>query len=1380
MACFKKCLGNDKKSGHEDEKRHFVVGEDRHTDKTLKSFCNNRIVSSKYELWNVFNPRFFVYKNIFEQFHRTANLYFMFISLIMQIPGVSPFGRFNVLATLIFVIICSMIKAVYEDLQRHRDDRAKDSTLVKVLVGDEWTGVCWADVKVGQLVRMEHQKDEEIVDSGRSGVPIPCDLIIVATDAETKGVCYVETMDLDGETNLKPRSVMSLDQVDLPGEEGNMKKSYFLDAKTASQAPLHGSKVACDVPQADLSKIWGTVTMNGAEIPVNQNNILLRGARLCKVNAMVGIVMYTGHDTRLGMNMAAPRPKVSRMERLTNRRIMWIAVLQMVMCVISAIGFNLWQRNNGDAYYLDYPSGDAGAGALSYLTFVILYSNLIPISLYISIEIAKYVQGRFIAHDLNMYDSEKDIFAKVGTTDINDELGQVSHVFSDKTGTLTQNVMQIFRFSCDGMVFGAGQTSISAAQAERHGLPAEDPRPKQVVRSTTWPFYDTRIQNWDDGSVNWPASLPEPAAQQTARFVKALAVCNTVLPQNEGALPTHVRGIPTGKLEAESPDELALTIAAAEFGVALVDGDQNTKHVKCHPDVVRFLNFPPPGTPRTPDTPGSENGANNNNGGLAVFPASPSDNEWVDARYKILGLIEFNSARKRMSVVVQMILPSGEGDIHLITKGADSIMMPLLSHVEKGWRSIASVGDYVDGGNTWADGAEDEAEKEMRKVWLEDHKHRTLKHYDQWVASGRGANGESFLREAGFSGAQLDDMAGWYQTKWYLKEGNAAKITGEMADQGLRTLFICERKMSEDEWNIWGPEWDRLQKMVCSEESREEAMCTHAEKLEYDLDLLGVTALEDKLQLRVPHTIQAMRDAGVKVWMITGDKKNTAMNIGHACSLLDKELDDPLADPPIEPIDLDAEGIDDPQVIEKMLDDALEKVEKYEAEQKPFAVVVTSSVLKHCFAVKGRKANKTSTSDEGNPAAEKLHSITVEAKSVIVARATPKEKAQVVDMIKSRNDWNVTLAIGDGANDVAMIQKAHVGIGIKGLEGGQAAAQADFAIGQFRFLHCLLFVHGRYNYRRLALFSCYFFYKNATLAFTLFFFNFFNGFSGQSLYDPWAVSSFNVFWASLPVIVVACLDRDIVDINNFARFPLLYKHGRVNSDYTMERLLQWFMMAIFHSLMCIFIPLLVLVEANIYDSDGRDFGMYFLGVLVYTNVVVVITLKLCLHVASWTWVHHLLIWLCLATWPIFMAVYPVLSPSFFGIHLMDGLFVECIKWEQFWVLLITTTVISLGRDYIWRYVSYRVVPLLPPSELETLVRGRTKEPGWKHMCSLRPMSLLKIVQLMSLRLKEDRKQHRRASLTPEELAAKKRGFDHPFGCARPKYASPRASGPPDE
>jgi len=227
-------------------------------------------------------------------------------------------------------------------------------------------------------------------------------------------------------------------------------------------------------------------------------------------------------------------------------------------------------------------------------------------------------------------------------------------------------------------------------------------------------------------------------------------------------------------------------------------------------------------------------------------------------------------------------------------------------------------------------------------------------------------------------------------------------------------------------------------------------------------------------------------------------------------------------------------------------------------------------------------------------------------KAVVGCRVSPDQKKEMVALIKNGIPGARTLAIGDGANDVAMIQAAHVGVGIKGEEGLQAVNSADFAIAQFRFLSPLLLKHGRSNYIRLCALVIYMFYKNLLMSLAQFWFAFFNGFSGQKYYTEGGIQMFNVMFTSIPILLLGAYDIDLL-FETVTKYPAIYQDCVNNTYFTTRRFWFWLFQGALESLLCAMLPLLLL------ENFGHKFGaldsFWEAGAVCFTAVVIVSNVK---------------------------------------------------------------------------------------------------------------------------------------------------------------------------
>lgn len=532
-----------------------------HRKKPLK-YCSNYISTTKY------NVITFLPKALFEQFRRVANIYFLLAALLSLTP-VAPFSAVSMIFPLAVVVGISMAKEALEDWRRFVQDMKVNARKTSVHKGDGVFGYRpWQKIQVGDVVKVE--KDQFF----------PADLLLLSTSYED-GICYVETMNLDGETNLKIKRAL---EVTLPLDDDGAFKNFT-------------GLVKCEDPNPNLYTFIGNFEYDRQVHPLDPTQILLRDSKLRNTAFVYGVVIFTGFDSKVMQNSTKSPSKRSKIERKMDKIIYILFSLLLLISLISSIGFAVkiklqmpdwWYMQPENAEELYDPNSPAKSGLAHLITALILYGYLIPISLYVSIEVVKVCQARFIDQDIHMYDEETGNTAQARTSNLNEELGQVDTILSDKTGTLTCNQMDFLKCSIAGTAYGVRSSEVELAAAKQIAMDLEEEdteisngsRPKNTVRSSLqnskgapeieletiitskdeknqkpaikgFSFEDSRLM---DG--NW---LKEPNPDVTLLFFRILAICQTAVPElNED----------TGSFtyEAESPDEGAFLVAAREFG----------------------------------------------------------------------------------------------------------------------------------------------------------------------------------------------------------------------------------------------------------------------------------------------------------------------------------------------------------------------------------------------------------------------------------------------------------------------------------------------------------------------------------------------------------------------------------------------------------------------------------------------------------------------------------------------------------------------------------------------------------------------------------------------------------------------------------------------
>ncbi|KAF8205548.1 phospholipid-translocating ATPase [Mycena galopus ATCC 62051] len=1213
-------------------------------------YCSSQVITSKYTLIT-FLPR-----NLLEQFRRVANVFFLFINILQFFHEFATISPGLVIFPLLIVLAFTGGKDAYEDTKRHQSDRKVNHSPVRALAAEDWVNpnvtqpkartfvrgvqtmvgrkpkpdsdidasedgwrtVLWEDVRVGDFVKIV---DDE---------PLPADVLICAT-SEDENVAFVETKNLDGETNLKSRrAVPSL--------------VHLRDA-AACAAPENAFRVDLERPDNNMYRLNGAVFVGDESTPIDLTMTLLRGTVLRNTRWVIGVVLFTGEDTKIVLNSGGTPSKRSKVERQMNPQVAANLILLAVMAIACGISDSVIEK-------ADYPEGAPWLyddnrnndnprinGFITWAFALITFQNIVPISLYISIEVVRTCQAAFIYFDYEIYYKKTDQATLARSWNLSDDLGQIEYIFSDKTGTLTQNSMVFRECSIGGKVYSGDPPQEEHAENEHQDehpvAPASPPPvadlPKSVGDSST------AVESNNGATATTAASIhsgtPSPPATRV-RFVDAtltadlaaavhasprtpdaeharalhgffsvLALCHTVL------VATDPEGNITYK--AQSPDEAALVQAAADVGYVFRGRDREV--------LLLQTPFSAPGTVE---------------------------------RFELLNILDFTSARKRMSVVIRKLRSrevdgdedadaddeevEGTGQLFLLSKGADNVIFERLKK-----------------------GAADEL------------KEQTEEHLNEFAANG------------------------------------------------LRTLTLAYKVLQEEEYAAWNKRYDEA---AVALDDREDLIEAVSDEIEHDLRLLGATAIEDRLQDGVPETIADLKRAGIKVWVATGDKLETAIAIGHSTNLISKEsniivirggddgsrpvyeqmvcavqeffpesgiLDDEGVVVPAHRRASSASGPERPHPLRR-LNTGLSSIVSNTNGDKPggFILVIDGTAL--AFALV----------DDHNKSL--LLRLAMLCEGVICCRVSPLQKALVVKLIKD-GIGAMTLAIGDGANDVSMIQAADVGVGISGEEGLQAVNSSDYAIAQFRFLKRLLLVHGHWSYARNGNMILNFFYKNIVCIGVLWWFQIYNAWSSSYVFEYTYLLWWNAFFTIAPVIAIGLFDR-ILDADALMTLPELYRRGREGRWFGFTQFSLFMLDGIFQSAV-VFFFIRFAYETTTARTDGYAPYQFEFSTTMAVAAVLTANLYNGLNTAVWTgWVFFAMFLGIVLVW-LYTAIYSLISPGWFytPVYGNDHFLFHS---AYFWLCVPYTIILALLPRYLilaWQFG-------FNPSDIDTLRYIRKTNP----------------------------------------------------------------------
>ncbi|KAK8878560.1 hypothetical protein M9Y10_005340 [Tritrichomonas musculus] len=1145
-------------------------------------FSKNKINNRKYNIGT------FIFQTIFSRF---TNIYFFFVAITQCFKEITPVDSVTTWIPICIIFVVTMVRELIDEFKRYLEDKKINNREYKIIRADKEQKIKFKDIRVGDIIILSEND------------PAPADLFLIKIDGAFH-TCSISTAYLDGDTYFK--DVFPLDNTK------NLSYDQILHLK---------GFVTCNKPDPDIYKLSGDFKIqhdnsNSDEIDdsiLTNKNLIQFGTIINNDHDVYGIVCYTGRDTKLAMNTKKTPVKWTKLERFIDAISISIFSLQLLLtCSFGTLANWFTQKEVKNHYYLRFDRYfDATNNQLNtwqswlflYLRFLMMTSSLIPISLKLTIDISKFIYDIWISHDLHL--TSKEIKTSIHNPYLSNIINSTT-ISMHNINLNSSNIHNINIFNNDSSNNNIANNNSSANTFNNSSNNSNinnisDNNNNNINNDGTINTSNTNFNtsntsiNTSNSSLNFGNNIPLNGSYTFDAHVDVIkpSVNNSSVIEDLGAIE-YIFCDKTGTLTENSMTFKKLMIDGQIYGHSLdadsIIDDEKFKEAilmkdekvmlavyclaLCHSSRIKSLKM--------------------------ALKNTPEDRAFIEGLFDLGFFINFEE--------------------NFITIESDQF------HIEKQQFELLKVQPFS-------------FEIKRMCVIVKNH-----------------TNGKIYLLAQG-SPDSINEITMNTKTNSTNSYGSFNNFSSygihvnQLASLGLRIIGLACKELDESEIN------------------------NDIRILEEESHLIGLAALENKLQEGVTETIETLRKAGIKLWMLTGDSFYTSCNVSYSSHLVgndgpfillsnDKERlglstqnnqeqssqgrpsrfsfrSNSNSDLNLSPSakkshfkgrsnlktiefesmnassniynnensDFYFDDIENPNLLDMKY--VLDQIESYIDGQ----IMQTSGV----FYLGVDTCYKQLLSDEHR---EQFTRIAMKAKSVVCSRVSPNDKAEIVKCIKSKN--RITLAIGDGGNDIPMLSIADVGVGIIGKEGRQAAAASDFCFSKFRFLVRLLLIHGRYAMHRTSTLAQLCFYKSAVFFFIQFFYNLHNGYSVASYFSDINMISYNTLFTVLPVIFYI-QDKDLCE-SSVLLHPFVYSDSQHSIFCNRRTIFWWYMRALFQSIVLYFMSWSIFGKTYSSFIDGSSATLDEMQQVTFSAMIIIVIIT----VASES--HHATILNLMFTW----------------------------------------------------------------------------------------------------------------------------------------------------